>query len=132
MTIYKKLVVVGCVALGMSVASVQTGCYYDREEELYGAGNICSDTTTVKYATTVSALMTANCTGCHGGASPSAGIKIDDYTTLKAYVTTSKAAFLGCMYQTGGYSAMPKGGSKMAYCDVNKIERWINAGMPNN
>ncbi len=130
MTTFQKIFVVGCLALG--ALSAETGCYYDREDELYAVNQVCTDTTTVKYSTVVAPLMTNNCTGCHGGTSPSAGIKIDSYTSIKAYITSKRAEFLGCMYQTGSYSAMPKGGSKLPYCDVKKIERWIDAGMLNN
>ncbi|MFM2267060.1 MAG: hypothetical protein RL757_501 [Bacteroidota bacterium] len=130
MTIFQKILVVGCVAL--CAMNVETGCYYDHEDELYPVNQTCSDTTTAKYSTVVAPLMDNSCTGCHGGTSPSAGIKIDTYTSIKAYITSKRAEFLGCMYQTGSYSPMPKGGSKLPYCDVKKIERWIDAGMPNN
>jgi hypothetical protein len=114
-------------------ATVQS-CYYDNEEYLYGKPNTTCDTAAVKFSTVVLPLMTAQCAtaGCHNAASASAGANLSTYAATKSYITNSKEFFLGSINYTAGFSKMPKGGNKMAACDISKIEAWIKAGMPNN
>lgn len=78
--------------------------------------------------------MNAQCatSGCHNTATASAGANLSGYTTTKSYITNNKDLFIGSIKHISGFSAMPKGGNKMATCDISKIESWINAGMPNN
>jgi cytochrome c553 len=112
------------------------GCYYDRESELYGPTTTTTtcDTTTAKFATFVSPLITSSCasSGCHSATGKAGGINLSSHTTIKAYITSSKAAFIGSIKRTSGYSPMPQGASKLADCDIKKIETWITAGMQNN
>jgi hypothetical protein len=117
----------------LSVTSIQS-CYYDNEEELYGTSSATCDTASVKYATVVKPLIDAQCatSGCHNASTASAGANLSTYTTTKSYITNAKDFFVGSIKHTSGFSAMPKGGSKMATCDIAKIESWITAGMPNN
>lgn len=78
--------------------------------------------------------MAAQCAtaGCHNAATASAGANLSTYTAIKTYITNSKDFFIGSIKHTSGFSAMPKGGTKLATCDISKIESWINAGMLNN
>ena len=112
-----------------------TSCYYDNEQDLYGnVKTTCDTTTAVKYSALVSPLIASNCatSGCHNAASASAGVNLSSYDAIKNYIASSKIVFIGSIKQTSGYSKMPKGGSKFADCDIQKIESWINANMPNN
>jgi hypothetical protein len=130
-SLFVTLAVLGSIILSTSVQS----CYYDNEADIYGtATSGTCDTTTAKYATFVQPLMNAQCatSGCHNAASAAAGANLGTYTATKAYITNSKAFFLGSIKHTSGYSQMPKGGSTMAACDIKKLETWINAGMLNN
>jgi hypothetical protein len=65
--------IVCAFVLVLSVSS----CYYDKEEVLY-PDSIC-DTADVRYSTTVQPVLNSNCVSCHGGSTPSAGIKLDTY-----------------------------------------------------
>lgn len=111
-------------------ASLLSSCYYDKEDLLYGSSANCDTTTVSTYSGTVVTLLTANCTGCHSTASPSGGIALDNYTAVKAQVTNGK--LMGSITQSTGYSAMPKGGAKLSDCNIAKIQKWVNAGAPNN
>ncbi|MBL7818196.1 MAG: hypothetical protein JNL70_24510 [Saprospiraceae bacterium] len=129
-SLFLLLMVLGVVFLTTSTQS----CYYDNEEELYGNSSTICDTSSVKYSTSVQPLMAAQCatSGCHNAATASAGADLSTYTSTKNYITNGKEFFIGSIKHTSGFSQMPKGGSKMATCDITKIELWINAGMPNN
>jgi hypothetical protein len=120
----------------VAVSTLVDSCYYDKESELYGTttGTTTCDTAATKFATFVSPLITSSCasSSCHSATTKASGINLSSYTTIKTYITGSKAAFLGSIKRTSGYSPMPQGGSKLAACDITKIEAWITAGMQNN
>ncbi len=88
------------------------------------------DTKNVKFAGFIAPLIQNKCQGCHTGTAPGGGIKLDNYTTIKASVQTGK--FWGSINHDAGYSAMPKGTAKMPQCEVNKIQAWIKRGALNN
>jgi hypothetical protein len=112
-----------------------TACYYDNEEDLYGSTTTtCDLQTVVKFSETISPLISSQCgtSGCHSTASKAAGISLGTYDAIKSYITSSKAVFLGSIKRESSYSPMPKGGTKLSDCNIQKIESWINAGMLNN
>ena len=129
-TILITLSFLGSILLSISIQS----CYNDNEEVLYGTSTTTCDTAIGTYTKNVLPIMNAQCatSGCHNTATASAGANLSGYTTTKSYITNNKDLFIGSIKHTSGFSAMPKGGNKMATCDISKIESWINAGMPNN
>jgi cytochrome c5 len=115
------------LAVGLFIIS---GCYYDKEDLLYGNGNTTCDTSAVMYSTTVKSILSNNaCMSCHSGAGSSAGINFDTYAGVKATVTNGK--LYGSITHASGYVAMPVGGN-VSSCDIKKIKAWIDAGVPNN
>lgn len=112
--------------------SLVESCYYDKADLLYPDGKtVCDTSTTAKFSTDVLPVMNTYCnSGCHNTASASGGIILDTYNGVKAQVTNGK--LMGSINQGSGYSAMPKGGSKLNTCTIAKLQQWINAGAPNN
>jgi uncharacterized membrane protein len=82
-----------------------------------------------KFATFVQPIVQNQCQGCHSGSGAGGGIKLTNYTEIKASATTGK--FWGSINQTAGFSAMPKG-SKLSACELAKIDSWIKRGALNN
>jgi hypothetical protein len=109
-----------------------SGCYYDNKQELYPLASGTCDTAAISYSKSIVPIMNLYCSvsGCHNTASAAAGIKTDTYLDLKAAVNGGR--FVGAIEGTSGFSPMPKGGAKMSTCNLNKINAWINAKMPNN
>jgi len=106
------------------------GCYYNNEEDLLG--NIVCDTTAVKYSTHVSQIISTNCLICHSnGSSLGGGIVLEGYSALKTQMGPN-GRLIGAINHLPGYSAMPKGLSKLSACDIAKIEKWDNEGALNN
>ncbi|MEO7263344.1 MAG: c-type cytochrome domain-containing protein [Ferruginibacter sp.] len=92
-------------------------------------GTTC-DTTQFKYGANISVILSTNCTGCHGGTAPSAGINLTNYPGVKNQVTNGR--LLGAVTHSPGYSPMPKNAAKLNECQLTQIRKWINAGALNN
>jgi mono/diheme cytochrome c family protein len=73
--------------------------------------------------------MNTYCKGCHNPASLGGGIDLSTYAGVK---TAALGRLMGTLNQAAGYSAMPKGGSKLSDCQIRQIEKWIQAGTLNN
>jgi hypothetical protein len=119
---YKTAVIVAFASI-----TLLNSCYYDKSNELYGKGSC--DTTTSTYSTSISPTINRDCAGCHSGSNPSAGISLYDYASVKNYMTQNRLRFMGSVKQDGTASNMPKGGSKISVCEINKLEAWVNQGM---
>lgn len=121
----KKGIIISLIGFG-----ILTGCYRDNEETLYPANGSC-DVSNVTYQQTVALLLQQQgCISCHSGAAPSGNIPLDTYNGVRAVAQNGR--LFGTISHTPGYSPMPKGGSKMSICNINKIKAWIDAGSNNN
>lgn len=117
------------LAVGLVIVLVSaTGCYYDKEEKLYPQ-TVC-DTATITYSSSVVPILLSNCTVCHGGNTPSAGIKLDTYAGVK--VQADNGRLWGAVSQATSFSPMPKNGAKLNTCNLTKIKKWLDAGALNN
>jgi hypothetical protein len=117
------------IAILFVSAATFSSCYYDKEEDLFPSA--ACDVTGVTYAATVQPLLQSNgCISCHSGSAPSGNISLSGYSNVKILATNGK--LYGSINHSAGYSAMPKGGSKMNACNINRIKAWIDAGTPEN
>jgi hypothetical protein len=126
----RPLQLTGVIAVAfLLLLTVSTAsCKYDKQELLFP--NTVCDTTVVTYSVSVAPILSANCTRCHGGSTPSAGIKLDVYSGVKIYA--DNGSLLGAISHDPSFSPMPKNGPKMSDCNIAKIRKWIAAGSPNN
>jgi hypothetical protein len=115
------------VCLVIVFASLES-CYYDKEEVLY-PDSIC-DTADVRYSTIIQPVLSSNCVSCHGGSTPSAGIKLDTYEGVS--IQAANGRLWGAISHTGNFSPMPKNAAKLSDCSITKIKKWLDAGHPNN
>ncbi len=114
---------------------VATSCYYDNEEYLYPSlsGIRECDTTAISYALHISPIITSKCGTCHStSAAPSSGgsIVLEGYSNLQKVAISGK--LLGSITHAPGFSAMPKGGNKLSYCERTTIRRWIEGDTLNS
>ena len=114
--------------LAASLLMGLSSCYYDKEELLYP--NTVCDTAAIKYSTTVQPVLSSNCISCHGGPTPSAGIKLDSYEGVSIQAANGK--LVGAITHSTNYSPMPKKAAKLNSCNIAKIKKWVDAGFPNN
>lgn len=87
------------------------------------------DTVNITYSTVVSKIMNNYCVGCHGSINPSAGISVNNYTSLAQIVSNGK--LIGSITHAAGFKAMPQGG-KLPTCEIKQIQKWVSLGFPNN
>ena len=127
--IYKPTLFISCILLFFL-----SSCYYDKKDQIYPQAIVTAcDTTNSTYTAVVAPIITANCANCHatGVASMNgAGIVLDNYTSLKPYITNNY--LLNSIVQNGTVSPMPKNSPKMDACSIKKIVAWINRGALNN
>jgi hypothetical protein len=102
-------------------------CTFENEENYF---NPVCDTTTIVY-NDLTYIFTNVCASCHVSPdnTPRPGIVMSNYEQVKASVLTGKV--LPAIKHEGNYK-MPAGQAKLSDCDIEKIEAWINAGMPEN
>jgi len=109
------------VFLAVSVCFMMSACYYDKAEELYPSNFNQSDTTAATYTAYITPLINSKCMSCHNATAPILG----DYAKLKTIIDNGsfKARVMD-------QKNMPPGGlTTTAYL---KIQKWLDAGAPNN
>jgi hypothetical protein len=129
----KYKVMVAAMAL-IIMASVFSGCYYDNEEYLYPETANCV-TENMSFAADVWPVINASCTGCHGGASPSGNIALENHADVAAAAAISPGSYgslYGVISHASGNSPMPKGSNKLSDCTIARIKAWIDQGAADN
>jgi hypothetical protein len=126
-SIMKNLIIV------IPVIAFAWSCYYDNEEFLYPKLSNSCDTIDVTFSSAVKPVLQQYCFTCHSNsnAAPFGGnIKLEDYADVK--ISADNGKLYGTVAHLPGYSAMPKGGSKLDDCDISMIKSWIDSGAPDN
>ncbi len=87
------------------------------------------DTSNFSYTLIVKPILTNWCVTCHSSANASGTIDLSTYSAVA--VSAANKKLVGSIKQLSGYSPMPQG-NKLNDCDIKLIEKWVNAGYPNN
>jgi hypothetical protein len=119
--------------LFLFIILLMSSCYYDSKELLYPQTNYNCDTTNVTYSSSVVPVLEQYCLGCHNNTSASSlggNLKLENYPDVK--IRVDDGSLLGAIRQESGYSAMPKGASKIDNCKITIIEKWVESGAANN
>ncbi len=108
-----------------------TSCTKENEENLQSNINqpLC-DTFNMTFAKDVLPIITLNCYSCHGNGNIQGGMNLDGFARIKRQVDNN--LLLNVIKHSPGYSQMPQGQPRLAQCDINKIEAWVNRGALNN
>ena len=108
-----------------------TGCYYDKESELYPNGPDC-DTAGVIYYKSVASIMLANCNTCHSPSNPSGNVITSTYEGLST-IAKDGNLWYAVNWEGSPQTNMPQGATDtLSICDRTKIKKWIDAGSLNN
>ena len=82
------------------------------------------------YAARIQPIMDKWCVGCHSTANPGGSYDLSNHAGIVKAIQANR--LLGSIKQQSGYSAMPQGTSPISDCDIIAINKWINAGYPQN
>jgi hypothetical protein len=105
-----------------------TSCTYISEEELLK--DVPCDTTNISY-NDLTYIFSGTCSTCHSTVfTYKPGIVMDTYTGVRTSIQTGLV--LPAINHVDGVPPMPSGMPKLTACEINKIEAWVNAGMPEN
>jgi hypothetical protein len=96
---------------------------------LYGTGGAC-DTAAVSFAADIQPIMSAQCTGCHGAASPNGGLSLTNHAQIAA-ATLSGSLLNRVHLPAGNPLAMPPSGP-LSSCQKAKLRTWKRQGALNN
>ncbi len=94
-------------------------------------GGVICDTLNFTFTNRVLPILTTWCVGCHNTSNPGGGYDLSNYDGVVNSIAPENR-LMGSINQLTGFSAMPKGSSKMEVCELNAIQKWIDAGYPNN
>lgn len=94
----------------------------------YCMGNC--DTAVFTYSSAIKNTIQNKCVGCHNPSSLGGSVDLSTYTSTRTVALNGKLN--GSITQQPGYSAMPKNSAKLSDCEIRQIQKWINAGAPNN
>jgi len=83
----------------------------------------------VSFAADIAPIVSNNCVSCHSGASPNAGVRLTTYAEITAIAESGRLS--NVLTGSNGAPQMPPGGT-LGNCSIDKIEKWINDGYPNN
>lgn len=87
------------------------------------------DLQNITYSTTIAPILRNNCLGCHSGSAPVANLSLDGYTNVQRIANDGR--LIGVVAHAQGFPAMPPTGT-LSSCAVQQIEKWVQAGAPNN
>lgn len=92
---------------------------------------LACDTTNVTYTNSVKPIINTYCSnGCHTSGSPDGGYNLSGHAGLAS--AANDGSLVGSITHDGNYSDMPKGGNKISACNIAIIQKWVEAGAPNN
>lgn len=94
--------------------------------------NECIDgcnTNDVSFAADIEPVISSNCLSCHSGPNPNGGISLATHSEITSIAQTG--LLMNVLTASGGASLMPPAGA-LDNCSIDKIEKWINDGSPNN
>lgn len=86
------------------------------------------DVANTTFGNFVQPLVKVKCQGCHSGSNPQGGVKLSNYSEIKT--AALNGTFYASLTKASGW--MPKGGSKLDDCSMQKIQQWIASGAPQN
>ncbi len=114
------------------VASLMIGVAACSSDKYQNIKPVSTDTSSCKtanmsFVTDIRPILEAECDGCHSTANSGAGggIVLDNYNAVKSLGTSIQNRV---SLPNSDASFMPKGGSSIGTCKIDKIRAWINQG----
>jgi cytochrome c553 len=90
---------------------------------------VLCDTVNFTY-TAIQPILQQNCIGCHSSTLASGGVNLSTHAGVA--VVAQSGELMGAIKHQTGFVAMPQGAAKLSDCKIRQIEKWVQAGAPNN
>ncbi len=106
-----------------------TSCTFNNEEDYFNDANIpeVCDTLVTTYDS-LAYIFSGICSQCHNSEeTPRGGIEMDSYISVKSSINTGLV--MPAIKHEGRYK-MPYNLPKLSSCEIQRIELWIEDGMP--
>lgn len=87
------------------------------------------DTNSYTYTNDIHVIIENSCLGCHNASNASFGIRLDSYDYIKAVAASGD--LVNVINKTNNKPQMPPS-SPLIDCQKTQIQKWVNAGMPQN
>ncbi|GAB2770433.1 cytochrome c5 [Hymenobacter luteus] len=121
-----KISTVLCLLLSFMLGS----CAYDKADEIAEPKVPCTTPAVVSYSVSISPLLDKNCRSCHNPALLTGSVNLEDFSVIQKYIRSGE--LMGNVKHLPGYNPMPQGGTKLSDCDIELLQKWVDAGAPNN
>lgn len=86
------------------------------------------DTAVFTYSTAVAPMMNKYCVGCHKPSNMSGNTDLSTYDGVKTSALGGK--LIPSLQRSNNW--MPQGGNRLSACQITQIQKWTDAGAPNN
>lgn len=83
----------------------------------------------VSFSSDISSIISNNCASCHSGPEPNGGIRLTNYAEISAMA--GSGIIINVLTASSGAPQMPPTGA-ISQCSIDKINKWIEDGTPNN
>jgi hypothetical protein len=107
------------------VMMLSAGCTFNHEDRYFD--DIVCDTVNLKYSQ-INAILQANCVSCHSVDFNNRDIVLDNYEGVQAAVNSG--LLTKAVNHLSGVTPMPYGKEILPNCELSKINKWIEKGMP--
>lgn len=91
---------------------------------------VLCDTNNFTYNAGIMPIMQQNCVGCHSSSVPSGGVILSTHSGVAT--VSQNGRLLGAIKHLSGFSPMPQGGAQLSACKIRQVEKWVQAGAPDN
>ncbi len=100
-----------------------SGCENNVEENSEDNPVDCTEVETY-YTENVAPILESNCTGCHSGPTPKAGLSLDSYSNVRAAIKTGDVLDRVTRVQ-GSPGFMPNGGTKLSDTNLEILQTFF-------
>lgn len=87
------------------------------------------NTESVSFESDITPIVSNNCLSCHSGPNPNGDVLLTNYNEISGIAQSG--LLMDVLTASNGAPKMPQGGT-LDNCSIDKIEKWINDGSPNN
>jgi mono/diheme cytochrome c family protein len=125
-----KNVSIICISTAI-LATFLVACVSDNQETIEPKITACSDTTAVTFSQHIKPIFSNNCESCHNNNLANSGYNLQDYDNIKQSINRGNKVINSIKWISGA-DRMPQGSNQLSACQIQQIDLWIQAGMPNN